>query len=151
MWVRTLSTSECTAILTESRIGRLACAKDDRPYVVPIHFVYSANHLFAFSSLGKKIDWMRANPLVSVLVEQRGQGAAWKSVIADGRYEELPDRIGFKVQRDHAWSLLEKHANWWEPGGLKPVPQPVATASTHLFYRIRITSVTGRQAIEEGP
>ena len=148
MWVRTLSTSECTAILTESRIGRLACAKDDRPYVVPIHFVYSANHLFAFSSLGKKIDWMRANPLVSVLVEQRGQGAAWKSVIADGRYEELPDRIGFKVQRDHAWSLLSRHADWWQPGALKPATQAPAGKLDHVFFRVAVEELSGREAGE---
>lgn len=28
-----------------------------------------------------------------------------------GRYEELPERIGYKRQRDYAWSLLSKHAN----------------------------------------
>ena len=148
MWVRTLSTAECTAILTESRLGRLACARDGQPYVVPIHFVYSVNHLFAFSSLGKKIDWMRANPLVSVLVEQRGQGAAWKSVIADGRYEELPDRIGYKVQRDHAWSLLSRHADWWQPGALKPATQATAGQVGHVFFRIAVEQLSGREAGE---
>ena len=148
MWVRTLSTAECAAILTENRLGRLACAKDGQPYVVPIHFVYSANQVFAFSSLGRKIEWMRANPLVSLLVEQRGQGAAWKSVIADGRYEELPDRIGYKVQRDHAWSLLSRHADWWQPGSLKPVtPSPVAR-SDHVFFRIAVEELSGREAGE---
>src|SRR5688572_5896732 len=109
MWVRTMSTLECATLLTENRLGRLACARDNQPYVVPIYFVYSANHLYAFSGLGKKIEWMRANPLVSVVVEQRRQGSEWKSVVVDGRYEELPDRIGTKVQRDHAWSLLSRH------------------------------------------
>ena len=52
-----------------------------------------------------------------------------------------------KRERDHAWSLLSKHANWWEPGGLKPVA--AAPASSHLFYRIRIVRLTGRQAVEE--
>jgi nitroimidazol reductase NimA-like FMN-containing flavoprotein (pyridoxamine 5'-phosphate oxidase superfamily) len=64
-------------------------------------------------------------------------------------YEELADRIGSKRERDHAWSLLEKHSNWWEPGGLKPIPGPMAGASTHLFYRITIGQMTGREALED--
>lgn len=151
MWVRTLSTVECTTVLTENRLGFLACARDNQPYIVPIYFAFSANHFYAFSSLGKKIDWMRANPLVSVLVEQRGQGAAWKSVVADGRYEELPDRIGYKVQRDHAWSLLSRHADWWQPGALKPVTPPLANHSDHVFFRIAVEELTGREAGEGVP
>lgn len=146
MWVRTLSRQECTTLLTENRLGRLACAKDNQPYVVPVYFAYSANHLYAFSALGKKIEWMRGNPQVSVVVEQRGQGQSWKSVVVDGRYEELPDRIGSKVQRDHAWGLLSKHADWWEPGGLKPVTAPLADRSDHLFFRIAVERLSGREA-----
>src|SRR5207344_260185 len=121
MIVRTLSTPECTALLTANRLARLACAKDGRPYIVPIHYAYANNHLYAFSMPGKKIEWMRANPLVSVQVDERGEGRAWRSVVLDGRYEELPDRIGHKLAREHAWSLLSKHVDWWEPGGFKPV------------------------------
>lgn len=121
MLIRSLNTLECTKVLTANRLGRLACAREGRPYVVPIHFAYGDKHLYAFSRPGKKIERMCANPLVSVLIEERGQGREWKSVVVDGRYEELPDRIGHKVQRDHAWALLSKHSDWWEPGALKPV------------------------------
>lgn len=146
MQIRTLSTLECTSLLTTTRLARIACTKDGRPYVVPIHFAYADNHLYAFSMPGKKIDWMRANPLVSVVVEEPGQAREWKSVVVDGRFEELPDRIGHKVERDHAWALLSKYANWWEPGALKPVMPPVSDHSDHLFYRIIIDSVSGREA-----
>ena len=44
-------------------------------------------------------------------------------------------------------SLLGEHANWWKPGGLKPIPGPMATDSTHLFYRINMESMTGRQGV----
>lgn len=66
MLVRTLSILECTKLLTANRIGHLACAKDGQPYVVPLYYAHADNHLYAFSLLGKKIDWMRSNPLVSV-------------------------------------------------------------------------------------
>jgi len=143
-----MSNLECTKLLTANRLAHVACAKDGLPYVVPIYVAYADNHLYAFSMPGKKIEWMRANPLVSAIVEERGQAREWKSVVVEGRYEELPDRIGHKVERDHAWALLSKYANWWEPGALKPVLPPLSDHSDHLFYRINIASVSGREARE---
>lgn len=149
MQVLTLSAFECTKLLTATRVGRLACARDGQPYVVPIYVAYSENHLYAFSMPGKKIEWMRTNPLVSITVEERGQGREWRSVVADGRYEELPDRIGHKLERDHAWSLLSHHVDWWEPGALKPADASLSDHSYHVFFRIRIDHVSGRSAREE--
>lgn len=148
MLVRALSALECTKILTANRVGRLACAKDGQPYVVPFYYAHSDAHLYGFSMPGKKIEWMRANPLVSVQVDEHGQGRGWRSVVVDGRYEELPDRIGHKLQRDHAWSVLSKHADWWEPGSLKPVVPLTADSAPHVFFRILIEEVSGREASE---
>ena len=112
MEIRELSRQECTAILQRRRVGRLACCSRDRPYVVPLYFAYSDRSLYAFSMVGQKIEWLRQNPFATVLVEE-DEDRAWRSVIVNGSYEELPDRIGHKVTRDHAWSLLSRHADWW--------------------------------------
>lgn len=148
MLILTLNKTECENLLAENRVGRLACAKDGQPYLVPVYYAYAKNYLYAFSMPGKKIDWMRANPRVSVLIEDQGQGREWRSVIVDGTYEELPDRIGRKREREYAWSLLSKHANWWEPGGLKPVTPPLSDHSPHVFFRISVDKVSGREAKE---
>ena len=149
MNVRMLSNLECTRLLAANRVGHLACSKDGQPYVVCFNYAHADNHLYAFSLPGKKIDWMRANPLVCVQVEEHGQGRGWRSVVVDGRYEELPDRIGHKLQLDHAWSVLSKHhADWWEPGALKPVMPPVSDSTPHVFFRIFIEEVSGREASE---
>ena len=147
MIVKELTEHECTNLLTGAKLGHLACARDNRPYVVPITFAFADNHIYSFSLIGQKIEWMRQNPDVCLQVDDFEESRGWKSVVAYGVFEELPDRIGSKRERDHAWSLLSKHANWWEPGGLKPVT--AAPASSHLFYRIRIERLTGRQAVEE--
>lgn len=148
MLIRTLSTLECTQLLTANRLAHLACSRDGQPYVVPIHYAYADSHLYAFSLPGKKIEWMRANPLVSVHVGERGEGLRWRSVIVDGRFEELPDRIGHKLQLDHAWSVLSKHSDWWEPGALKPVVPPVSGRTPNVFFRILVGQVSGREAME---
>lgn len=149
MIVKEMSRQECSALLASGRFGRLACALEGQPYVVPIHFALDGNHLYSFSMLGQKIDWMRANPKVCLQVDEFSDGRQWRSVVVQGLYEELPDRVGWKRERDRAWSLLSQHANWWEPGGLKPVPQPTANSSNHLFYRISIEAMTGRQAFAD--
>lgn len=148
MWVRSLSHIECTKLLDANRHAHLACTNEGRPYVVSIYYAYADNHLYAFSLPGKKIEWMRANPFVSLLVEERGRGRDWRSVVVEGRYEEIPDRLDMKVVRDHAWSLLSRHPDWWEPGALKPETPHLADHSPHLFFRIHIDGVSGREARE---
>lgn len=148
MLIRSLSSVECTRLLSESRLGHLACAKDGKPYVVPIYFAYADNHLYAFSMPGKKIEIMRANPEVSLIVEEWGHGKEWKSVLVEGRFEELPDRVGHKRQRDHAWLLLSKHSDWWEPGALKPAAPPLSNYSGHIFFRVFVDQLCGREARE---
>ncbi|MFU0504642.1 pyridoxamine 5'-phosphate oxidase family protein [Pseudaminobacter sp. NGMCC 1.201702] len=149
MRIRSLSTLECTNVLNANRLGCLGCAKDGHPYVVPFYFAHHDNHLYAFSMVGKKIGWMRLNPQVSVLVEEHVQGREWKSVIVDGRYEELSDRIGQKRERDHAWLLLSRHFDWWEPGALRTVMPPLSDHSDHVFFRIWIEQLSGREIKED--
>jgi uncharacterized protein len=139
--IQPMSTLECTKLLAASRLGYLGCTKGGQPYVVPIHYAYADHHLYAFSMPGKKLEWMRANRLVSVQVDTHGEGREWKSVVVDGRYEELSD-----AEREHAWSILSKHVDWWEPGALKPVTPSLSEHSTHVFFRISIEHVSGREA-----
>ena len=148
MIIRTLSTTNAGHCWRPIALRHLGCAKEGRPYVVPIHYAYADNHLYAFSMPGKKIEWMRSNPQVSVQVDERGERREWKSVILDGLYEELADRIGHKPELDHAWSLLSKHADWWEPGAYKPVTPQVSDHSPHVFFRIVVEQLSGREAKE---
>lgn len=148
MWVRTLSTIECTKLVEAGRLAYLACSKDDRPYLVPIYYAFDKAVLYAFTMPGKKLDLVRANPRVALLIEQRSAANEWRSVVVEGRFEELPDRLGHKVQRDRAWALLSRHSNWWEPGSLKPYPEKLSDHSPHVFFRIVIDQISGREGRE---
>ncbi|WP_250889210.1 pyridoxamine 5'-phosphate oxidase family protein [Mesorhizobium sp. dw_380] len=101
---------------------------------------------------------MRDNPRVCLQVDDVGSAHGWKSVVVEGVFEELSKgpaqdpaapALGQAPAEDHdrefAWSLLARHANWWEPGALKPSAAPAASGN-HLFYQIRIETVSGRQA-----
>lgn len=147
MIVKEMSRHECTELLAAGRLGHLGCSKDGQPYVVPVHYAYASNSLYSFSVPGQKIDWMRENPKVCMQVQVRDENRGWRSVVVNGLFEELPDRVGSKIERDQAWSLLQTHANWWEPGSLKPINE--ALPGQPIFYRVRIESVSGRQSVDE--
>lgn len=147
MVIKELDEARCIDVLSAARMGRLACVMDQQPYVVPITFAFAQHSVYSFSLPGQKIDWMRQNPRVCLQVDEFEEQGGWKSVVVLGRYEELPDRIGSKLEREHAWTLLSKRVNWWEPGGLKPVA--AAMPSPHLFYKIQVDSMTGREAVPD--
>lgn len=149
MWVKELSVLDCTNVLIAGRLAHLGCMDGTRPYVVPIYFAYSDHHLYSFSMPGRKIECMRSNPHVCLQVDERGHEHGWKSVIIQGVYQELEVSDGLAEARTHAWQLLSKYPIWWEPGSLKPKEQPVPQAAEHyghIYFRVRVESVTGREA-----
>ena len=146
MLIREMSRQECIDLVAENHIARLGCARDGRPYVVPVQYAFAANRLYGFSMPGQKIDWMRANPRVCIQLDTVTDRQAWRSVVIYGRYQELPDTKQWHRERLNAWALLEQRVNWWEPGGLKPGDQAIAGASPHLFFEIEIDEVINRFA-----
>ena len=96
MVIREMSNKECLRVLTGARLARLACAHENQPYVVPVYLAYdeASGCLYGFTTPGQKIEWMRANPLVCVEVDEIAADDQWLSVIAFGRYEELPKPPG---------------------------------------------------------
>ena len=96
MVIREMSRHECLRVLAGSRLARLACARENQPYVVPVHLAYdeASGCLYGFATPGQKIEWMRANPLVCVEADEVAACDRWVSVIAVGRYEELPGPPG---------------------------------------------------------
>ena len=70
MQVRDLTETECQEVLQRLNLGRIACAKDNQPYVVPAYFYLDGRYLYSFGTLGQKIEWMRANPRVCVEVDE---------------------------------------------------------------------------------
>ena len=70
MFIHEMTEGECRAALERGSFGRLACAKDNEPYVLPIYFSYDGRHLYGFSTLGQKIEWMRSNPLVCLEIDE---------------------------------------------------------------------------------
>ena len=134
-------------LLARMRLGRLACAHQGQPYIIPIHYAYDDNYIYSFSTLGQKIAWMRANPLVCMEVDELDSPQDWATVIVSGKYEELPDTSEYEAHRKRAHGLLQKQTVWWEPGYVKTVLGEKMRPMEPLYFRIHIDQISGHRGV----
>lgn len=149
MLIQELSRPECLELLARWHLGRLACAQGSQPYVVPIYFAFGDHSLYSFSTVGRKIEYMRANPQVCIETDEVVSPQQWVSVIVFGRYEELPDAPQWQIVRAFAHNLLKQRVMWWEPAFAKTIHCGAPRPLLPVFYRIQIDQVTGHRAIPE--
>jgi nitroimidazol reductase NimA-like FMN-containing flavoprotein (pyridoxamine 5'-phosphate oxidase superfamily) len=143
MFIRDLTTSECHDVLRKVAIARLACARDNQPYIVPVHVYFDGDCLYSFATLGQKIAWMRENPRVCVQVDDVGDRFHWATVVVFGQYEELLHMPSDEEARRRAQRLFQSVPEWWQPASADTTAHE---ARMPVIYRIRIDTVTGRLA-----
>jgi nitroimidazol reductase NimA-like FMN-containing flavoprotein (pyridoxamine 5'-phosphate oxidase superfamily) len=149
MWIQDMTRQASIELLARARLCRVACAHEGQPYITPMHCAYDDNHLYGFSTLGQKITWMRANPLVCVLVDEIVSPQDWASVIVFGKYEELTDATQLVAHRQHAYNLLQTHPIWWEPGYVETVLHGKARLMEFMYFRIHIEQISGHRGASD--
>jgi nitroimidazol reductase NimA-like FMN-containing flavoprotein (pyridoxamine 5'-phosphate oxidase superfamily) len=147
MVITQMSGEECRAFLASASLGRLGCSRDNQPYVVPIYFAYEPDFIYVLSTFGQKTEWMLANPKVCLEVEEITNQSQWMSVIAIGRYQELPEPQ-YTAEREHARTLLGKRYLWWQNALGERQIRVGDHAIAPLFFRIHVDSITGLRATE---
>jgi nitroimidazol reductase NimA-like FMN-containing flavoprotein (pyridoxamine 5'-phosphate oxidase superfamily) len=85
----TLSNKEIEQVLHDQYLGRIGCHAENLTYVVPISYAYDGQSIYCHTQEGMKTKMMRKNPYVCFQVDSFEAMAAWKSVIAWGKFEEL--------------------------------------------------------------
>lgn len=148
MFIHEMTVDECREALEHARVGRLACARDNQPYVLPMNFALDGVYLYlyGFTTFGQKIEWMRSNPLVCFEIDNIIGHNHWMSVIIFGRYEELPDEPEFECARQRAYAHLQKRVMWWEPAYMSEKHRDQPHSVTPIFFRIKIEKMTGHRA-----
>ena len=148
MVIQEMTPQECRQMLARTNLARLACARNNQPYVVPIHVDLDGGFLYGYATLGQKIEWMRANPLVCVEMDELSSREQWATLIVFGKYEELPKTLGRERARNIAERLFQQHPMWWEPAS---VPIVSTTQRMPIVFRITVDKVTGRHAKPANP
>ena len=149
MFIESMTWQASMELLARAKVGRLACVHEGQPYITPMSFIYEPSFLYSFSTVGQKITWMRANPLVCVEVEEVVNRRDWATVIVLGRYEELT-----KTANDSglalAYDLLQRRSLWWEPGYARTVIEgKERPLEERVYFRIHPSKITGHRAIPD--
>ena len=148
MFIHEMSASECREALTHAHVGRLACAHDNQPYILPMNFAVDGDYLYlyGFTTVGQKVEWMRSNPLVCFEIDDVVDHNRWMSLIIFGQYQELPDKPEFESARKRAYAHLQKRVMWWEPAYISQSHRDQPNSLIPLFFRIKIENMTGHRA-----
>src|SRR3954447_22418047 len=129
--VNELTPAEIATLLEEEVVGRIGCHANGLTYVVPVIYAYDSGSVYVLSTEGLKVEMMRSNPAVCFEVDRYDGPGRWRSVVAQGRYEEL-DAEG--VERAKAL-LVERLGQ--RPGGSKGASRPQSGRPV-VGFRIRI-------------
>lgn len=151
MLIKDMTRDRCIDLLKSAHIGHIACTAGLQSYVTPFSFAYGKDFLYCFGTVGKKIQWMRANPLVCVEVENIVSREEWHTLVIQGRYEELPDTPQLAHEIDTAHDLLAKSAVWWEPGYSRTLNAGGERPIEFIWFRVSILEISGHQAIPDKP
>src|SRR4030081_2992859 len=87
--VEDMAPADMHALLQRESFGHLGCARDGRPYVLPMNYAYDGKELYFFTTEGMKTQFMQANPQVCLQVEEVTDGTHWRSVMVIGKAEQI--------------------------------------------------------------
>lgn len=144
MVIHELSSGACADFLKGMSLGRLGCARENQPYVVPISFSFDdeRNCVYAFSPLGQKVEWMRENPKVCLEVSEIQDKNHWTTVLVTGRYQEISRDSAEADARARAEQMFREREAWWLPAAGRVLTREFEAI---VLYRIQIDRLSGRR------
>ena len=141
-----LSPIEIENVLSSQVVGRIGCHAEGITYVVPISFAYDGEFVYCFTQEGMKVTLMRGNPMVCFQTDDLENMANWKSVIAWGTFEELPEgkerREALNKLLDRVLPMISSERVHQSPDW--PFTNNITEPVRGVVFRIRLTKKTGR-------
>jgi uncharacterized protein len=141
--VTDMSPTEMHTLLQRESFGHLGCARDGRPYVVPMHYAYDGKDLYFFTTEGMKTRYIQANPQVCLQIEEVTDSMNWRSVMVLGRANELTNRD----EMQHAMKLITERNPSLTPAINATELDSIGRAVDVAIYRITPEIIDGRQTV----
>lgn len=149
-----LSTEEMNTFLMQEKIGRMALALGDKPYNIPLAYVYHDNALYGQTGKGQKLDILSENSAVCFLVDKLTTNG-WKSVQCFGNFEVLDFTQLQESEAVKIVKLLSAHLDTIQNKVGINIDLHLRTSEedvldlepASVLFRIPITKKTGRQYI----
>ncbi len=142
-----LSQTEIKELLHSLYTGHLACADEKGPYVIPFTYFYdeATNSLVSYTTEGRKVAALRKDPRVCVNVSDIENLNHWKSVVIEGRFEEMQGMAAVEAIQQ----LIVKLRDQINAAGVDHVDTiadmtPNHAAGSKVVYRVYISEISGR-------
>ncbi|WP_055444494.1 pyridoxamine 5'-phosphate oxidase family protein [Lacinutrix himadriensis] len=149
---KNLEKKEIDYILENNYIGQLGYIFNSAPYVVPITYFFDKenNAIICYSGDGHKMNAMRKNPTVSLLVADVDNVTNWKSVLVHGKFEQ---HFGSDAKAYlHKFSLgikdiiLEKEQS--KANFISDFSSKIYKDDIPAVFLIKITEITGKKRLD---
>jgi uncharacterized protein len=82
-----LDSTDISALLSRSTVGRLAYERGGRIAVVPVNFVYREGAIYGRTAANGKLDFLEDEAEVCFEVDEIRSGRDWRSVLVHGSFE----------------------------------------------------------------
>ena len=141
--VEDMSPAEMHALLQRESFAHLGCARDNRPYVLPMHYAYDGKELYFFTTQGMKTQYIKANSQVCLQVEEINDSTHWKSVVVIGRANELTSA----EETQRAMTLITQSNPSLTPAISATQLDSMGRAVDITLYRISPEIIDGRKTV----
>lgn len=141
--VEDMAPAEMQALLQRESFGHLGCARDGRPYVLPMNYAYDGKDLYFFTTEGMKTQYIEANPQVCLQVEEIIDRTHWRSVMVSGKAEQITGNE--EMQR--AMSLITERNPSLTPAISATQLDTWGRAVDIALFRITPEIIDGRQTV----
>lgn len=141
--VADMSHDEMHELLERQSFGHLGCARDGRPYVVPMNYAFDGTNLFFFTTEGMKTLFIDANPEVCLQVEEVTDRSHWRSVMVTGLAEKLSQTADVR----HAMEIILKRNPSLTPAISATSLDTWGRAVDIALYRIKTEIMDGRKTV----
>ncbi|WP_282049792.1 pyridoxamine 5'-phosphate oxidase family protein [Maribacter aquivivus] len=144
-----ISVSESTNIPRENYNGHLASIADGKPYVIPITYFFDAedNSIISFTAEGHKIDAIRKNNFVSVVVEQIQSMVNWESALLNRTFIELEGSTA--KQKSHQFTegikVIIRRNEHKNIEFINEFTSKFYSRGNTIIYKINIQKITGKR------
>ena len=144
--VTELSNAEISEMIERCDFAHLACCRNDRPYVVPIHYATGNGVIFVYTTEGKKTDIIDENPHICLQIEEVKDNQHWTSVVV----EATAARLTNGKERDTAIELITKINPTLTPAVSVRWMDDWVRENREVVYRITPVITSGRRAVARG-
>lgn len=147
--MKDLTQNECSALLGNNYIGRMAYIVKGRAEVIPITYYYDQEHhaIISYSGEGNKIEAMRRNGSVSFQVDEITALDKWQSILLHATFEELSG-IDAKHQLHQFAEKVKEVILRKDKTNLRFISEfssKTENDAAPIVYRLNITEVHGKR------